>query len=449
MKLPRVDDVLAAPPLAAHHATYKFKKWAVQRHLAALRADRSNTESVTTAAVARCVADTLTEMLQVHPQPRINATGVVLHTNLGRAPLAAEAVAAVVAAAGACDLEIDPRSGQRSSRLQWLRPLLQALFGAEDAHVVNNGAAALLLACAAVASPGGVALARGQMVEIGDGFRVADMAGAAGTTIHAVGSTNRTHLADYEAALDAGATAILWVHLSNFVQLGFVHQPGLRELKVVAARRGVPLIADLGSGAVEGMATDEPTIQAYLAAGADLVTCSGDKLLGGPQAGFLAGRADLVAHCRRHPLARALRPDKLAIAGMHATASLYLQGEQTKLPVHALVSATPQALQARAEALVDALGWSHACIHTTEACIGGGAAPGTGLESRAIAVPTTEPHAVAQALRCGNPSVIARIHAGAVLLDLRSVPCESDAAIVAALQQGSVVDRLTAAGPRS
>ena len=447
-KFPRVDAILAHPELAEHPAAYALRKRAVQQALAGRRAERlaaGDLEGVVedvledmsqeAARIARAVADELTGLLSPRPRPVINATGVLLHTNLGRAPLAAEAVAAMVAAAGCCALELELESGRRGSRLVWLRPLLQGLFGAEDVHVVNNGGAALLLACTALGLPGAVALSRGQMVEIGDGFRVAEMAAAGGARIVEVGSTNRTHLGDYATALDAGASAILWVHLSNFSQAGFVHQPTLTELAALARARGVPLLADLGSGALGELSGREPTVQAYLAEGADLVTFSGDKLLGGPQAGLLAGRAPLVERCRRHPLARALRLDKTAVAALHATAALHAREGGAGLPLHVMLAASVPGLRARAGAIAEALGWAAGCVRDSEATVGGGSLPGDMLASVALAVPGTQPELRAQRLRTGTPAVVGRVHAQTLLLDLRSVLPEQDAGLIAALRR--------------
>ena len=447
MKLPRVDAILALPALAGHPAAYALKKRAVQDALARRRAgakdvseeagvpgDMSRGPGDDAEAVAAEVAGGLDALLVARPRPLINATGVLLHTNLGRAPLAAEAVAAMVAAAGCCELEVDVESGRRGSRMVWLRPLLRALVAAEDVHAVNNGAAALLLACTALGRPGGVALSRGQMVEIGDGFRVAEMAAAGGVRVVEVGSTNRTHLGDYAAALDAGASAILWVHLSNFSQAGFVHQPMLAQLHALARERGVPLLADLGSGSLGGPPGREPTVQAYLKEGADVVTFSGDKLLGGPQAGLLAGRAALVERCKRHPLARALRLDKTAVAALHATAALHAREGAPGLPLHRMIAATQDELRARAGAIAAALGWPGDCVGDSEATVGGGALPGDVLASVALRVPGGSPDRAARRLRVGAPGVVGRVHAGALLIDLRSVLPEQDGELIAALR---------------
>jgi L-seryl-tRNA(Ser) seleniumtransferase len=427
MKLPRVDDVLAHPALAGHRVAYAFKKRAVRAALADLRGRLEDGVSVETVATA--VAAEWDALLPARPQAVINATGVVLHTNLGRAPLSEGAVVAMVAAAGTCALEFEVETGRRGSRMTWLRPLLQAVFAADDVHAVNNGAAALLLACTALGQPGGVVLSRGQMVEIGDGFRVAEMATAGGVKLMEVGSTNRSHVGDYAAALSGGASAILWVHLSNFKQTGFVHQPTLRELQALATERGVPVIADLGSGSLGGVFNGEPTVQEYLSEGADVVTFSGDKLLGGPQAGLLAGRAGLVERCRRHPLARALRLDKTAVAALHATAAAHACGEV--LPLHARMVVGVEELRARAEEIIKELGWVGA-VRDSEATIGGGSLPGEVIASVAIAVPTRHPDRVGRALRIAG--VIGRVQDGALLLDLRAVAPTEDARVVAALR---------------
>jgi L-seryl-tRNA(Ser) seleniumtransferase len=442
LRLPRVDRILEHPALASSPALRAIQRRFVQEALAELRARAQAgelAEAPDAEAVARLVAGRLAELLTPRPRPLINATGVLLHTNLGRAPLSGEAVSAMTAAAGTCELEFEVGSGRRGSRLTWLRPLLAALLAAEDAHVVNNGAAALLLACTALGQAGGVALSRGQMVEIGDGFRVAEMATAGGAALVEVGSTNRTHLADYAAALagtlpgQAGpAAAILWVHQSNFSQAGFVHQPTLAELAGLARERGVPLIADLGSGSLGEIPGDEPTVQEYLSQGADLVTFSGDKLLGGPQAGLVAGAAALVARCRRHPLARALRPDKTTVAALHATAIAYASGRAATLPLRRMIAWSEDELRARAEALALRLGWPLGQVRSSTATVGGGSLPGDVLASVALAAPVADPSRAAAALR--QAGVVGRVHAGELLLDLRTVAPEDEERLIAAVR---------------
>ena len=442
--LPRVDHALATACLAEHPAARALKRRAVQEVIAAARGRAASGEAgaiPTAEEVARAARRRLDELLTPRPRRVINATGVILHTNLGRAPLSAEAVAAMVAAAGTCDLEIDLEGGRRGSRLAHLRPLLRALLGVEDALVVNNGAAALLLACTALDAGGGLAIARGQMVEIGDGFRVAEMAAAGGARLWEVGSANRTHLADYAAALDGAlpgmtrpASALLWVHLSNFKQEGFVHQPELRALAALAHERGAPLVADLGAGSMGGgLPGEEPTIAAYAGAGADVVTCSGDKLLGGPQAGILAGRAAAIERCRRHPMARALRPDKTTIAALHATLAAHAREGAEGLPLFRLCGASVAALTRRAEGLRLALGWPASCVRATTATIGGGSLPGETLPGVALAIPGSAARLAAR-LRAGEPPVIGRTLGDALLVDLRSVLPEDDEALLAALR---------------
>ncbi|MEZ4382472.1 MAG: L-seryl-tRNA(Sec) selenium transferase [Nannocystaceae bacterium] len=453
--LPKVDRVLDVAALAEHRAGRALKLRAVQERLGALREALLRGESSdappTAEALAIQVVAELDAILRPRPRAVLNATGIVLHTNLGRAPMGGAVVDAIVEAAGACDLELDLDSGARGSRFAHLRPLLAAVVGAEDVHVVGNGAAALLLACTALGAPGGVVLSRGQMIEIGDSFRVAEMAAAGGARIWEVGATNRTHRRDYARALDgalpgqpAPASAILWAHRSNFRQEGFVCEVALGELAQLARERGVPLIADLGSGSLgAGVPGDEPTITAYLEAGVDVVSCSGDKLFGGPQAGILAGRGALIERLRRHPMARALRPGKLTVAALHATIAAHACDDAaTQLGLHRLVAQTPAQLRERAEAITRALAWPAAAIRPTAAAIGGGSLPGETIEGLAVALPRGfgrgSASAQARALRRGvrgAPPVIGRIVDDELLLDLRSLPPESDAALLDALRR--------------
>lgn len=335
----------------------------------------------------------------------------------------------------------------------WVRPLLRTVLGAEDAHVVNNNAAALLLACTVLGMPGGVILSRGQMVEIGDGFRVATMAGAGGCPVVAVGSTNRTHRRDYEQALSgagvdgsgAPASALLWVHQSNFVQQGYVKEVSLRELSEVARAHGVPLIADLGSGSLgAGLPQTEPTIMDYLEQGADLVLASGDKLLGGPQAGIIAGRASLVERCRRHPMARALRPDKTSLAALHATLVAHAQDGVPDLPFHQMATRDPEQLRVRAEAIRTAVGWGPEAIVQARAAIGGGSLPGDTVPSVALKVPTDRPSRMARQLRLGEPPIVGHIEDDQLLLDLRTVDAADDARLIERL--AALADSLTPRG---
>jgi L-seryl-tRNA(Ser) seleniumtransferase len=448
-KLPKVDRVLAHPRLReldlARAVVRRFVVDAIEaeraRVLRAVAQEQDPAVADEDVLVAR-VRALLDDLLRPHPRLVLNGTGVLLHTNVGRAPLSEAAREAVVDAAGTCDLELELDTGKRGSRLNYLRPLLAALFEAEDAHVVNNGAAALLLACTSLTGTGdhapAIVLSRGQHVEIGDSFRVAEMAAAGGVPVVAVGSTNRTHLHDYEAALDRWpGAALLWVHQSNFVQAGFVSEVGLAELAALARAHRVPLIADLGSGSLGlGLPADEPTVASYLRAGATIVTFSGDKLLGGPQAGLLAGEASAIARCRKHPLARALRCGKLALAAIHATAIAHArtgEGGIPNLPLHRMLAVDLEQLRARGARLCDALGWPQSCVRESQATIGGGSLPGMEIASVALVAPC-EARAGAAKLRAGTPPMLARVHDEQLWIDLRTLHLVDDAQLLAALR---------------
>lgn len=375
--------------------------------------------------------ETLLERARAHLQPSlrrvINATGVIVHTNLGRAPLPPAARDAVAAAAhGYSNLELDLGSGERGSRHGHVDGSLRELTGAQDAIVVNNGAGAVLLATAALAGASGgdpaIIVSRGQLVEIGGGFRIPDVIAQAGARMIEVGTTNRTRLADYEAAVGVGGTGsvVLRVHQSNFRTLGFVSEVAIEEL----CGLGVPVIDDVGSGALaEGVPAfaDEPSLRRSIAAGAALVCCSGDKLLGGPQAGLLLGSAEAVAAARAHPLARALRIDKLSLAALEATLALYRDPERARaeIPVLEMLERSPAALDAMAERLAERIGPAARVVPTVSR-VGGGALPLTELPGPAVAL-DGDPIGVAAALRDGDPPVVARIHEGEVLLDPRTL----------------------------
>jgi L-seryl-tRNA(Ser) seleniumtransferase len=357
-------------------------------------------------------------------RPVLNATGVVLHTNLGRAPLSAAAVEAVVAASGATDVELDLVTGRRARRgRSALDALREAVPDAEDVHVVNNGAAALLLAATALAQGREIVVSRGELVEIGDGFRLPDLLTSTGANIREVGTTNRTTPADYRAALGPGTAFVLKVHPSNFVVTGFTSSVEVRELSTL----GVPVVVDIGSGllAPEPLLPDEPDAASVLRAGAGLVTASGDKLLGGPQAGLLLGRADLVERLRRHPAARALRVDKLTLAALEATVGL--PDTPTRLALHA----DPDDLRRRAQAVAERLGGHgvDADVVPSHGVVGGGGAPGTVLPGWAVALPEH----LAPGLRTGDHAVLGRVERGRLLLDLRCVPGERDDDVVEAV----------------
>ncbi|MBV1857802.1 MAG: L-seryl-tRNA(Sec) selenium transferase [Nannocystaceae bacterium] len=444
-RLPKVDAVLDAEPLCGASWRRTLARRAIQAALADLRRSVLSGEAVDipdASALAASVGQTLEQWARPRPMRVINATGVILHTNLGRAPLCVGAIEAMADAAGYCDLEVGLADGKRGSRFAWLRPFMCAVIGAQDVQVVNNNAAALLLACTVLGAPGGVVLSRGQMVEIGDSFRVATMAGAGGVRVVAVGSTNRTHLRDYEQALDGEgpdaqgqpASALLWCHQSNFKQSGYVKEVGLAELAKLAKARDVPLIADLGSGSLgEGLPAVEPTIGEYLDQGVDLVLASGDKLLGGPQAGIIAGTAKYVERCRRFPMSRALRPDKTALAALHATFAAHAREGSPAIPLHQMIALDEAGLRARADALRLALGWDKNRVVTLQAAIGGGSLPGDTMPSAGLWVPCAKPSATARALRLGSVPVIGRIEDERLLLDLRTVDPKDDAVLQGAL----------------
>ncbi|HVN59753.1 MAG TPA: L-seryl-tRNA(Sec) selenium transferase [Gaiellaceae bacterium] len=346
----------------------------------------------------------------------LNATGVIVHTNLGRAPLAAAALDRVVEVGrGYSNLELELEAGTRGSRQDHLADILRRLTGAEAALVVNNCAGALLLALAALAEGREVLVSRGELIEIGDGFRIPDVLERSGARLVEVGTTNRTRAADYERAVGPETAALLAVHQSNFRVVGFTERPRLAELAAVAARHALPLVDDLGSGAFAPL-EDEPTARESLAAGADLVTFSGDKLLGGPQAGIVVGRADLVERLRRHPLQRALRADKLTLAALEGTLALYLDPERAALevPVLRMLREPPDVVRARAERLAELVGGS---VEETVARVGGGALPLAELPSFACAVEEE----LAAPLRRGEPPVVAVVRDGRCLLDCRTL----------------------------
>jgi L-seryl-tRNA(Ser) seleniumtransferase len=342
----------------------------------------------------------------------LNATGVVVHTNLGRAPLADEALERVrEAAAGYSNLEYDLEEGARGSRQDHVAPLLRELTGAEAALVVNNNAAAVLLAVAALGEGRDVLVSRGELVEIGDGFRIPDVLARSGARLVEVGATNRTRVEDYERALDDRTALILRVHQSNFRIVGFTDSPDPGTLARLAEERGVLLVDDLGSGVLPDIG-DEPTVAASLAAGAHLVTFSGDKLLGGPQAGIAVGRADLVERLRRHPLHRALRADKLTLAALEGTLGLYRSGRET--PVLRMLGEPAEAVRSRAERLAELTGGR---VEHTVARAGGGSLPTTDLESFACALE----EGLAEPLRRADPPVIGIVRDGVLLLDCRTL----------------------------
>ncbi|HSO29951.1 MAG TPA: L-seryl-tRNA(Sec) selenium transferase [Candidatus Sulfomarinibacteraceae bacterium] len=379
------------------------------------------------------------------PTRVFNATGVIIHTNLGRAAWPRAAIeAARLASEGAILLELERATGRRGARFRAAEAHLIALTGAEDALVVTNNAAAIALAVGLAGRGGGVAVSRGELVEIGGGVRIPEILRRAGVRLVEVGTTNRTRAGDFEAAFDdprARIRAVLRVHPSNFVQAGFVEAPDPSALAEAAHRRGVIVLDDLGSGAL--LPTErvglvhEPMPSERLAAGADVVTFSGDKLVGGPQAGLIAGRGDLVARLRRDPLARAMRPDKTILAAVAATLALYRAGRATtEIPVWRML-ATPMAeLRARAATIVGALPGGAAEVVELSSTVGGGSLPGEALPSVGLGLPVPNGRAATDLLarlRAGDPCVIARIERDRVILDLRTVAPGDDSRLAAAV----------------
>jgi L-seryl-tRNA(Ser) seleniumtransferase len=370
----------------------------------------------------------------------INATGVVLHTGLGWAPLPERAAAAAARAGqGYVDLEVDRESGARGRRSTRAERLLSSMTGAEDALVVNNGAAALLLALASLARGKGVLVSRGELIEIGGEFRIPDIMAASGARLVEVGTTNRTRASDYRSALTDRTALILKVHPSNYRVVGFASTPSAKDLAAIARKADVPFVYDLGSGLLErvpGATADEPSAADALADGADLIVFSGDKLLGGPQAGIVLGRGELVERLRRHPIARAVRVDKMQVAALESVLAQHAHGRGSELPVWTMLREPPAHVRHRADELAVALDGELEGAHVIacESAVGGGALPGKGIPSFGVEIRAPEPNAMAARLRTGSPSVFCRVTERGVLLDLRTVSPEAMPDLVRAVR---------------
>ena len=419
-RVPRTDDVLRDPRLV--DAVGRLGSLVVKASVTDAQ-DRARRAEIAVADVAdaavAALPDTATGLQRV-----VNATGVVLHTNLGRAALSPAAVAAVSNAAGATDVELDLSTGRRARRgRSALAALGRAVPDAEAVHVVNNGAAALVLVAVALARDREILISRGELVEIGDGFRIPDLLVSAGARLREVGTTNRTTLADYEQAIGPDTALVLKVHPSNFVVRGFTSSVPVDAL----ATLGVPVVVDIGSGLLEPhpRLPGEPDARSALRAGADLVTASGDKLLGGPQCGLLLGRHDLVDRLRRHPMARALRVDKLTLAALEAT----LRGPQS--PTATALGSSYDELRTRAEDIARQLAAAglDAYAVASDASVGGGGAPDVVLPSAAVSLPP----GTAESLRAGTVPVVGRVHDGRCLLDLLAVDPVDDTVLVTAV----------------
>jgi L-seryl-tRNA(Ser) seleniumtransferase len=372
-------------------------------------------------------------------EPVINASGVILHTNLGRAPLSQAALQAAQAVAlGYSNLEYDLKQGKRGSRLVHAESLLQRLTGAEAALVVNNNAAAVLLALTALARRRAVVIARSQLVEIGGGFRVPDVMKQSGARLLEIGATNRVHLSDFEAALADAPALILRAHRSNFRIVGFTSEPDLNEIADLAHHAGIPLVDDLGSGSLLDTSRfglgHEPMVQESLAAGADLVCFSGDKLLGGPQAGIIIGRAELVGKLKKHPLARAIRADKLCLAALSATLLHYLKDEaEREVPIWRMISAEPESLRHRAANWVEQLGQGK--VIPGESTVGGGSLPGESLPTFLLALALRSPDRFLARLHRARPAIIARLQDDQVVFDPRTVLIEQEPSLLNCLRE--------------
>ncbi len=441
--LPAVHELAtaaaAASAAAPRWAVVEAARRAVAEHRAAILRGEQPGE-IAPAAVAAAAA----ALAQPSLRRVVNATGVVLHTNLGRAPLAPEAIAAVVdVAAGYSTLEYDLAAGARGSRHGHAAHLVRELTGADDALVVNNNAAACVLALSALAAGREVIVSRGELVEIGGSFRIPDILRQSGCRLVEVGTTNKTRIADYRAAITPDTALLLKVHPSNFAVVGFTEAASLAEVVALGREVGVPSMIDLGSGALPSTAElralgvgGEPSARDVVAIGVDLATFSGDKLLGGPQAGVLAGRADAIARCRRHPLLRAVRPDKLTLAALVATLGLYRDGRGRDVPALAMLGAAPDELRRRALALAAACGPSpHLAVIETSSAVGGGALPTAELPSWALALDGPgAADAIDRALRAAPVPVVGRIVDGRVVLDVRTILPRDEVDVVAAVR---------------
>jgi L-seryl-tRNA(Ser) seleniumtransferase len=407
--LPSVDELLRDERLASepHDLVVTAARTVLERARLEIGAGAG------TGVIADRVLEELARARRPSLRRVLNATGVLVHTNLGRAPLADAAIARVVEVGGGySNLEYDLERGERGSRQDHLAELLGRLTGAQAALVVNNNAAAVLLALAALAEGREVVVSRGELIEIGDGFRIPDVLARSGARLVEVGTTNRTRTSDYEAAVGPETALLLRVHQSNFRVVGFSERPQLGELAELSRRHELPLVDDLGSGSLVRVG-DEPTPAESLGAGADLVCFSGDKLLGGPQAGIVVGRADLVERLRRHPLQRALRADKLTLAALEGTLALDAESPDS-VPVLRMLHEPVEVVRARAERLAELVGGE---VEDTVARVGGGALPLAELPSAACAVE----EGLAEALRLGEPPVVALVRDGRTLLDCRTL----------------------------
>lgn len=452
-QFPAVHELLAASPFAAliEHYGRDAVVTSLRHELDQLRKMAQQGKDVTdllaTDHLGAAVNQHLINSTKPRLRPVINATGILLHTNLGRAPMAEAAVeAAAMAARGYLNLEIDLVTGKRSSRPDAVRPWLTKLMGCESATLVNNNAAATVIVLRALAQGREVIVSRGQLVEIGGSFRIPEIMAASGATLTEVGATNITRLSDYERAISDKTALLLRVHASNYRIVGHTETPSIKEMVQLGKGRGIPVVDDIGSGSLIDMSEwgldDEPMPRASLKVGADLVLFSGDKLLGGPQCGIIAGRADLIEKIERDPLMRAFRVDKMTLAALEATLRLYLDPEKAldAIPLIKMLEIPLAVLQERAYLLARYLGnvpGLNVHVADTKAYVGGGTLPDRSVRSVALAIRSEHlsENDLALRLRMNEPAIMGRVEDGSVLLDLRTIPSEQDQAMLEAVQQ--------------
>lgn len=446
--LPSVDDLLQNHTLRGYERRVG-RAVVVDAVRAALDDARAGIRAGGDAPMPALLLDAITERIESSVRPTlrrvINATGVILHTNLGRAPLSQDAIAALQdAAASYSNLEYDLAKGARGSRYTHAEDLIKRLTGAEAALVVNNNAAAVMFVLRAFAENREVIVSRGQLVEIGGGFRVPDVLSQSGARMVEVGTTNRTRAADYETAITPHTGLLLRVHPSNFRVIGFTEEVSPDELAALGRKHKLPVVDDLGSGALLDTSIyglmHEPMPSESLDAGADLVTFSGDKLLGGPQAGIIVGKQEAIVRLKKHPLVRALRVDKLTLAALQATLLHYLKNEATqKIPVWQMISATPQTLQTRAEVWVER--WNKfgldAQIVDSVSTVGGGSLPGETLPTRAVALTVPSPDTFSAQLRANSPPIMARIENDRVMIDPRTIQPHDESLLLEGIERAS------------
>jgi L-seryl-tRNA(Ser) seleniumtransferase len=458
--LPAVDHVLRHPqlsPVVKVFPRQQIVDWIRQGVDACRTAILAGAEFDADAAANFVVSRTL-ELKQIEDgrrqQPVINATGILLHTNLGRAPLAARAIRRMQESSGFANVEMNLQTGKRNKRGERVCELLRQLTGAEDAAIVNNCAAATMLVLQTLAAGKEVIVSRGQLVEIGGGFRLPEVFSASGVTLKEVGTTNRTYLRDYQDAITENTGAIIRVHRSNFYQGGFVTEPDIDDLVALGQQHIVPVVDDIGSGCMQDLTAyglREPTVPNSVAAGADLTLFSGDKLFGGPQAGIIVGKSEWVKALRRNPMMRALRADKVTLAALEATTEIHLAGTTAEeLPLSQMMSRTTDDLQTNCETVCKQITESQQFAVEIVECtseVGGGSVPGSQIPSIGLRITGNSIQDVAIQLRCGDPAVLCRINDDAVLLDLRTVEVDHLGALAQQLSGALSATDATSSSP--